>query len=58
MFFLIFLCFYACFKCRVFVTAITKTYRITNMTHFSWAKTPSPFPGPSECFVAVIIDFI
>jgi len=30
-----------------------KTYKITNMTHFSWAKTP--FPGQSECFVALLL---
>ena len=30
-----------------------KTYKITNMMHFSWAKTP--FPGQSECFVAVLL---
>ena len=28
----------------------TETYKITNMMHFSWAKTP--FPEHSECFVA------
>jgi len=31
----------------------TKTYKITNMMHFSWAKTP--FPGQSECLVAVLL---
>ena len=30
-----------------------KTYKITNMMHFSWTKTP--FPGQSECFVAVLL---
>jgi len=30
------LCF---FKCRVFVVVKTKTYKITNMMHFSWAKS-------------------
>ena len=41
------------FKCRVFVVAKTKTYEITNMMYFSWANTP--FPGQSECFVAVLL---
>jgi len=45
LFFMLFLCF---FKCRVFVVV-----KITNMTHFSRAKTP--FPGQSECFVAVLL---
>jgi len=31
----------------------TKTYKITNMMHFSWAKTP--FPGQSKCFVALLL---
>jgi len=31
----------------------TKTYKITNMMHFSCAKTP--FPGQNECFVAVLL---
>jgi len=30
----------------------TKTYKISNMMHFSWTKTP--FPGQSECFVAIL----
>jgi len=34
-----------------FVVVKTKSYKITNMMHFSWAKTP--FPGDSKCFVAV-----
>ena len=50
---LIILCFCAFFKSRVFVVVKTKTYKITNMMHFSWAKTP--FPGQSECFVAVLL---
>jgi len=36
-----------------FVVVKTKTYKITNMMHFS--KTP--FPGQSECFVAVLLTF-
>jgi len=48
--FFMFLCF---FKCRVFVVVKTKTYKITCMMHFSWAKTP--FPGQGECFVAVLL---
>jgi len=31
----------------------TKMYKITNMMHFSWTKIP--FPGQSECFVAVLL---
>jgi len=51
-----FLCFFyflMFFKCRVFVVFETKPYKISNMMHFSWAKTP--FPGQSECFVAVLL---
>jgi len=51
MFFMFFLnffqCFFVFFKCRVFVVFIS------NMMHFSWAQTP--FPGQSECFVAVLL---
>ena len=36
-----------------FVVVKTKTYKITNMMHFSWTKTP--FPGHSECFVALLL---
>jgi len=51
MFFFILKCFCA-FYCRVFVVVVkTKTQKITNMMHFSWAKTP----GHSECFVAVLL---
>jgi len=50
MFFLLFFMF---FKCRVFVVCETKTYKITNMMHFSLAKTP--FPEQSECFVALLL---
>jgi len=46
----VFLCFS---KCCVFVVVKTKTYKITNMMHFSCAKTL--FPGQSECFVAVLL---
>ena len=53
-----FLCFlffnvFCVFKCHVFVVFETKMYKITNMMHFSWAKIP--FPGQSECFVAVLL---
>ena len=41
------------FNVVFFVAVKTKSYKITNMMHFSWAKTP--FPGQSECFVAVLI---
>ena len=44
------------FKCRVFVVFETKPYKISNMMHFSWAKTP--FPGQSECFVAVLLTWL
>jgi len=30
-----------------------KTNKITNIMHFSWAKTA--FPGQSKCFVAVLL---
>ena len=54
MFFLIFKnVFFVFFKCRVFVVFETKTYKITTMMHFSWAKTP--FPRQSECFVTVLL---
>jgi len=36
-----------------FVVVKTKTYKITSMMHFSRVKTP--FPGQSECFVAVLV---
>ena len=32
-----------------------KTYKITNIMHFSWSKTP--FPRHSECFVAVLLTY-
>jgi len=32
-----------------------KTYKITNMMHFSWAKTL--FPGQSECFPVLLTIF-
>ena len=35
MFFLFFKCFFCVFKCRVFVAFETKTYKISNMMHFS-----------------------
>ena len=46
-------CFFVLFQRRVFVVVKTKTYKITNLMHFSWAKTP--FPGQSECSVAVLL---
>jgi len=59
-----FLCFlnffknvFVLFNVVFFVVVKTKTYKITIMMHFefsiSWAKTP--FPGQSECFVAVLL---
>jgi len=55
MFFNVFFIFYVfvLFKYRVFVVVKTKTYKITNMMHFSWSKTP--FPGQSERFIAVLL---
>jgi len=52
-----FLCFYVFLYFLNFVFLLsykTKTYKITNLMHFSisWSKTP--FPGHSECFVAVL----
>jgi len=52
-FYILFYYFFVLFKCRVFVVVKTKTYKITNMMHISWAKIP--FPGQSECFVAVLL---
>jgi len=60
MFFLFFLCFFLYFINVVFFVVVKKTYKITNMMHFSWAKCTkdSISYGQSKCFVAVIIDFI
>ena len=41
------------FLMSCFVVFETKTYKISNMMHFSWAK--APFPGQSECCVAVLL---
>jgi len=49
----IFYVFFGFLIMRFFVIVKTKTYKITNMMHFSWAKTP--FRGQSECFVAVLL---
>ena len=47
----VFRCF---FNVVFFVVVKAKTYKITNMMHFSWAKTP--FLGQSECFVVTLFD--
>jgi len=52
-FFLIFFVMFLCILMSCFVVVKTKAYKITNMMHFSWAKTP--FPGQSECFVEVLL---
>jgi len=39
------------FNVVFFVVFETKTYKISNTMHFSWAKTP--FPGQSECFQSI-----
>ena len=46
MFFFYFMCF---FNVVLFVVVITKTYKITNMMHFSWTE---------RVFCSSIIDFI
>ena len=54
MFFCVFLMLFLCIFNVVFLLLLKqKTYKIANMMHFSWAKTP--FPGQSECFVAVLL---
>jgi len=45
--------FFCVFNVVFFVVFETKMYKISNMMHFSWAKTS--FPGHSECFVAVLL---
>ena len=52
--FLYFLCIFV--QINVVFLLLLKTkkkYKITNMMHFSWAKTP--FPGQIECFVALLL---
>ena len=46
---------FLCFFSVVFLLLLkTKTYKITKLQiYFTWAKTP--FPGQSECFVAVLL---
>jgi len=56
MFFLFFNVFFWFFYMLCFVVFETKTYKISNMMHFLWAKTP--FPGQSECFVAVLLTLL
>ena len=51
--FFYFLMFFVLFNVMFLLLLITKNVQITNMMHFSWAKTP--FPGQSECFVAVLL---
>jgi len=49
----LFLCFLVLFNIVFLLLLKTKTYKITNMMHFSWAKTR--FPGQSERFIAVLL---
>jgi len=59
MFLFYFLCFFCFFKYRVFVVVKTKTYKITNMLHFSWAKSAKDSISWTErVFSSSIIDFI
>ena len=61
MFFYIFSCFFVFFKCRVFVVVKTKTYKITNMMHFSWAKSAKVSISWTErvfCSSIKLIDFM
>ena len=53
MFFFIFSMFLYFFNFVFLLSLKEKTYNITNLMHFSWSKTP--FPGHSECFVAVLL---
>jgi len=46
-------CFFVLFNVILLLLLKRKTYKITNMTHFSWPK--SAFPEQSECFVAVLL---
>jgi len=48
-FFYVFLYF---FNFVFFVVVKTKMYKITNLMHFLWSKTP--FPGQSECFFVAV----
>ena len=45
--------FFVLFNVMFLLLLKTKTYKVTSMMHFSWAKTP--FPGQIECFVAVLL---
>ena len=45
--------FFVLFNVMFLLLLKTKTYKITNMMHFSWAKTT--FTGQSECFVALLL---
>ena len=53
MFLKFFMFFFVLFNVVFLLLLKQKTYKITNMMHFSRAKTP--FPGHSECFVAVLL---
>ena len=54
MFFLFFNVFCVFFNVVFLLFLKQKTYKITNMMHFSWAKT-TLFPGHSEYFAAVLL---
>ena len=54
--FYFFKCIFCVFNVVFFVVFETKTYKISNMMHFLWAKTT--FPGQSECFVAVLLTLL
>jgi len=57
--FFYFLMFFVFFKCRVFVVVKTNKYKITNMTHFLWAKSAKDSISWTErVFCSSIIDFI
>ena len=51
--FFIFPMFFCTFLISCFVVVKTKTYKITNIMHFSWSKTP--FPGHSECLIVAVL---
>jgi len=48
-----FLCFSMYFFNVVFLLLLKQKRTKLQMMHFSWTKTP--FPGQSECFVAVLL---
>jgi len=53
------LCFFVFFNAVFFVVVKTKTYKITNMMHFSWVKSAKDSISWTErVFCSSIINFI